>query len=758
MSEEKPRKRPTTVTFNVEYNRAPTRASTRTYTNTPTELSHLRPVSRKANLNIKTADLSHMTDSKATPNVPTFIPEEFKREVQTPIPVRVDLTTTYQKAIFPSPIPNDSRQEVENLGQWLNSVLEKNQKETKDPIQLATNARHWFTIAYEELCRQVSAECPERSTLLLSIWKRYQALFARVVQLHQEEKTYLVTCHKERTSTLKAELDQTQAKLKQITQQYRDDQERWSNSRERDETKFANMRKKLDLQVKNKRSLTMQIKALKEQLEGRTILGEMPPENAEEKEENPKTDLNETETKETQEGEAENSNNAQKKADENKEDQKPKIDQHTISDKVHQLRQKVRTEYPTMFDALGALDDISKFVDQQEVPSNSTREIFPSLLHELSAIRMPRIRSLKWIITAMTYFYSIRLTEICKEHQPLEWSPNRQHFANSIYEQLLVIFGSPAQASETFFDLVETARHFVEKENNIRCRMFLQFLDVLQPYRDCVYLDFYCFCLGSFLVSNTAQHTLFFDNFEEEKPELSMITANLAIEQAKKVLYTVSEGNVADGFVRNMKEELKIGDDLEAKVSGDSVLDFLMGAFAQEEVRMTDQLREQYEMDAAQYGGIVTLGQFQTLAMFSSKKFDQRGYTEMMRDTMIRTSSKTVSFQGLIDTMHRNGMLVPVSFERIDYSSDEHLDDVFGFMKEEYAFHEQEIENKLESLRKSDENMFTQLTAAKSKFEQVVETKRTGLFTEVAQREFYEKLSSIQNELFIFLFIFLVFL
>ena len=106
--------------------------------------------------------------------------------------------------------------------------------------------------------------------------------------------------------------------------------------------------------------------------------------------------------------------------------------------------------------------------------------------------------------------------------------------------------------------------------------MFLQFIDVIQPYRDCVYLDFYCFCLGSFLVTNTAQNTLFYDVYDEEKPpEYGMVTGSLAIDLAKKVLYTVSEGNVADGFIRNLKEELKIGDDLNVKVSTDKVLDYL---------------------------------------------------------------------------------------------------------------------------------------------------------------------------------------
>ena len=707
-------KRPTTVTFNVDYNRAPTRASTRTTVSTNSSASStLRPVSRKTTINIKTADLSHMTDDKAIPNIPTFIPEEYKREIQTPIPQKQG-STPYSETVFPSPMPNDSREEVENLGHWLNTVLEKNQKETKDPIQLATNARHWFSVAYEELCRQVTAECPERSILLLSIWKRYQNLFAKVVQLHEEEKTYLVTCHKERTSKLKSELDQTQAKLKQITQQYRDDQERWSNSRERDEIKFANMRKKLDLQARNKRSLTMQVKALKDQLDNQILLGDK---KEEKKEEPPK-----------------------------QEEKKVEVTVRAVSDKVHQLRQLVRSDHQTMYDALGALDDISKYVDQEQIPTSTTRELFPSLLHELSSIRQPRIRSLKWVISAMTYFYSTRLTEICKNHTTLEWSPNRQHFANAIYEQLLIIFGSPMEASETFFDLVETARHYYSKEGNIRCKMFLQFLDVVQPYRDSVYLDFYCFCISSFLITNTQQKALFHDNFESDPPEFSLINGTLAVDLAKKVLYAVSEVNVAEGFIKNMKEELGVKDDMEKMVSADRVLDFLMGAFAAEECRMTDQLREQYEMDAAQYGGIVTLGQFQTLVMFSAKKLDQRGYTEMMRNTMIKTKSKTISFQSLIDAMHKNAMLVHISFERIDYNVDEHLDDIFDFMHEEFSFHEKEIMSKLEKTKKNDESLYKQLSAALAKFEQVLETKRTGLFTETSQRELYEKLRSIPNE------------
>jgi hypothetical protein len=52
---------------------------------------------------------------------------------------------------------------------------------------------------------------------------------------------------------LKKGLQDCQSKLKAITQIYRDDQEKRTNAREREENRFANMRKKLDLQVKNRR-------------------------------------------------------------------------------------------------------------------------------------------------------------------------------------------------------------------------------------------------------------------------------------------------------------------------------------------------------------------------------------------------------------------------------------------------------------------------------------------------------------------------
>ncbi|EAY15608.1 hypothetical protein TVAG_208870 [Trichomonas vaginalis G3] len=715
-------KRPATVTFDVDYHRPTTRSGIRTATSGTRDKSNLKSPKRTVTQNLKTADLSHITDQKEIPNVPTFIPDEFNKVVATPIPIRPGTSqldpesNQWMTKVFPSPEPSNTREEVEHLGQWLNTVLEKNQKESKDPIELASNARNWFTIAYEELCRQVSVECPERSTLLLSIWRRYQELFARVVQLHQEEKTYLVTCHKERTQILKDQLEVSQSRLKQITQQYRDDQERWSNVRERDETKFANMRKKLDLQVKNKRSLQMQIKILRDQLE-------RPKSNKNSQE---KFDLKEPEKHEEEEEKA------------------VEINERYISDKTHAFRGRVRKDFPQYHDIVNMLDDISRYVDQERTPANITREQFPTIFQTVPPLRIPKIRTLKWVLAALSYFYAARLTELSDRRIVKDWNPNRQHFAEDIYEIFLVIFGNPQEAAETFFDLIESARVYAE-EGNLRCKHFLQFVDVIQPYRDCVYLDYYCFCLGCFMITNASQGVLFKDEFDGAEVKLSPVNGALAIDLLKKVLYSVSDSAFAESFVTKMRNELVIpeGKEFDVTVSEDQVLDILIMAYAAEESRMTDQIREQYEMDAAQFGGIVTFGQFQTLAMFSSRKLDTRSYIEMMRETLAKMKSETISLAALIDAMHKRAMLVPFSFERVDYDVNDHQDDMFKFIKEEYEFHLPEIESKLEDLAKADEGLFKQLQAAKTKFDQVIESKRIGFFTEVAQRDIYMKLRSI---------------
>lgn len=746
-----PATRPSTVKFNVDYDcqlHQKTRPTTSIASRNPlsglTSPSSALKGQMKKKIKTKTADVSHITDQRQKPlaNIPSFIPDEFRKEVTTPTPLKPGTGSlnvnerTWHTQIFPTEA-GVSRDEVTMLEEWLNQVLEKNLEESgNDFLTLAANARRWFGITYDELCRQVNSECPERAQLMSSIWKRYQELFQRVAQLHEEERSYLISCHKQRTTQLKNELDKTQSRLRVISQQYKDDQERWSNAREREETKFANMRKKLDLQVKNKRNLMLKIKSLKEKIEQKSDLDDGSPKNGNADEELKK---NEIETSLTQ---SEN-----KDAEKNKAEQIQLIPTQ-VSDRVQTLRQRIRNDYNYMIQISAPLDDIAHFIDKDREPPKLIRELYPHLIKSLPISHSGHMRTTNWLMSALTYFYAYRLTDLCDKRYAYQYPTDRLHFVNSIYSLFLRSFGTPYQASEVFFDLILTSRKLSEKEDNQRAKIFLKFIDCGDEYLDSVYLDFYCFLIGTYLSSITEKVPMFPDVFTEEKTSIAQISHLSAVEFSKKVFYAICEGDIAEDYISKMIEKFDLKPkDQDIKISLDLIIDFMIDSYKLEEKRVAEQLREQYEMDAAQYGGIVTLGQFQTLAMFSPRKINNREYTEMMSETFLRSSNKTISFNALIDELHKRAMLVPFIYDRIDYSIDAHPTDMIGFMKNEYLFHKDDYETKLDKISKSDDNLYQNLLDIKSKFEQVLELNRTGLFTEIAQREYYEKFSTVNIEL-----------
>lgn len=725
-SDETSSQRPTTVIFNVPDNYVHTKSSRAS--NTESSLSMRPKTSIKNFTKIKTADLSHISDHKTTNPGKSFIPDEYIREIMTPTPLRPNTGTlnvdqkTWHTTVFPSENAK-SIEEVNNLGQWLNQMLKENQNQSSDLFEMATNARHWFTIAYDELCREVSVDCPERAKLLASIWKRYQALFQRVIQLHQEEKHYLIECHKERTTALKAELDNVQAKLKQVSQQYRDDQERWSNAREREETKFANMRKKLDLQIKNKRSLMIQIKALQEQLEAQK-----------EGRNDAQFDIIKSEQLPTQE----------EKKEPEADEEPVELTPNQVSDRVHQLRSKIRKQLPTMTNMSVTLDDIAHLLDQERPPSKATRELFPSFFYNsISSTHSGKIRSIEWTMACLSHMYARRLTFLSDRRAPYDFCKERTHFLSSIYEEFLVLFSIPQVATDTLFDLIETARG-LSNSGNTRCRLFLRFIDAESPYLDSVLLDFYCYCLGSFSISNTSSALIFPDVFDEDAVQFAPLSGHFAIDLAKKVLYSISDADIVEGYIENIRNKLNI--ELDSTICADDLLELLLEIYQTEEKRVSEQLREQFDMDAAHYGGILSFSQFQTLSMFSSKKFDYRMYPGKMREIFQNITSKTISFPTFIQGLHENILLVPFNFDRIDYDPDKHIDNSFNFLSQQYQFILPTINNYIEKAKKSDDSLLKQLQAANAKLRQAVDTKRAGFFIEVAHREMTELLYSIELE------------
>lgn len=782
---EKTESRPMSVTFNIPLE---AKQSTVNPTHRPKtgNTSNKRATSSYSK-RIKTADLSHMSDRPSQMQVQTFIPSQYVKEISTPIPLKAGLSqlNTEEKSwhtnIFPSDDPT-SRVEIKNLTEWLNQMLKENIDNSKNQYEIAKEATKWFTIAYDELCRQVALECDERAKLLLSIWNRYQSLFHRVTQLHQEETNYLIKCHKERVEELKTKLNESQTELKTITQQYRDDLERWSNSREREEAKFTNLRKKLDLQVKNKRSLLIKIKSLKEQAAkmNRSTTRIMALKGQDKNSES--QTINEEEIKENEEEIKENQN--QKDLDQPEtESQFESIEQ--LLDKIQNLRHRARSEFPSIPESAVILDDLERYISKEERDSIPTREWYPSVFRTLHLGTTPHIRSVKWMTGILSDIYGTRLTQLVKTRNPLSYSEKRTHLIDSINQQFFITFGVPSLVVSTMFDLIESARYYASIGFE-RCKLFLRFIDLEQPYLDSIYLDFYCYCLGCFQVSNGDSQQLFPDVYEQSiglklsklqssssKSAVSSSTSikllrnlmekekeiidpnditnicfyelpsNLAVDLAKKVLFGIAEGDEAEQFLDVMKKKFNV--DSVPIVSGDALLEFLLDVFHQEEKHVIDMLHEQYEMDAGQYNGIVTLGQFQTLAMFSSRKLDNREYTNMMSNAMRKSGDPFVSFDQLVEELHQHDLLVPFNFDRLDYSIEAHSIDRFVFMEEEYKFHLGEFELIQEKAKKSTDAIFTKILDANSKFYSVIDDKRISLYSENAQRDYYELLVSVRD-------------
>jgi hypothetical protein len=389
------------------------------------------------------------------------------------------------------------------------------------------------------------------------------------------------------------------------------------------------------------------------------------------------------------------------------------------------------------------LDDIAHYVDQDEAETKHVKDLFPQFFVPLPIGFSGHVRSLQWFMSALTVVYAERLTELCASRYSTKYQAERLHFVHSVLQFFLKFFGTPFLASEALFDLVQTARKLAASGNH-RAGLFLKFIDSSTEYLYFVYLDFYCFCLGSFVVSNTHSKDMYNDVFDGDNVELGPVTHVFAVEFARKILFAICEGDVAERYVSTMVSSLELSErDKTLTVSVDLVFDFLIGSYRMEEKRMADQLREQYEMDAAQYGGIVTLSQFQTLVMFSPRKVDYTFFCRMMSTLFIGSSSRAVPLQSLLEEMHRSAMLVPFVFDRIDYDILNHPNDANGLMAREMEFRAPEIDTIMNKLKKSDEATYTQISALQTKLKQVLELGRTGGVTEVANREFYTHLAAV---------------
>jgi hypothetical protein len=177
----------------------------------------------------------------------------------------------------------------------------------------------------------------------------------------------------------------------------------------------------------------------------------------------------------------------------------------------------------------------------------------------------------------------------------------------------------------------------------------------------------------------------------------------------------------------------------------EAIFEFLVDVYIKEEEKVVQQLREQFEMDAAEFHGIATFGQFQTLAMFSPRRLDVHEYAEMMTETMRRSKSRAISFKELMEAMHEWEMLVPFSFDRFIFDFAK-APFAVAFMESELEFRRPQIDTVMTKLRKLDETIHTQVMAAKNKLDQQLAAKRGSPLLETAHREFYGLLYAVVVE------------
>jgi hypothetical protein len=312
----------------------------------------------------------------------------------------------------------------------------------------------------------------------------------------------------------------------------------------------------------------------------------------------------------------------------------------------------------------------------------------------------------------LEFIYANKLSDRCKGKRS---DGERLHFLDYVMQLFLRIYGHWKRAAETLFDLVSTARSI----NTPRSSLFLKFIDCSTDYFDSVHLDFFVFCLGV--------------AFNATSGAVRLLEGFSAVEIAKKILSVICEMEVAAKYLEQLPEDPGL------------LFEFLLGVYKKEEERVAQQLKEHFEMDAAEYNGIVSLGQFQTLAMFSPKKLEIHAYTVMMTEAFMDLKKPTISFGELIQVMHRWSLLLPFFFDRVVFDITKTPFQV-EFMNKEYAFHKPEVDMLMTKLRKADLAIHDQLMAAKNKLEQHLAGKKTGPLLDLAHREFYGLLSVIVVE------------
>lgn len=599
---------------------------------------------------------------------------------------------SWRANLFPSSSPA-SKREVELLGEWLNSVLAENLETNENPLDVCTNAQHWFSVAFNELLRQVSVTCAERGRLFAVIWKRNQDLLSKLVQIQKQERQYILQCHKERVQFLKTDLDFSKSRLETVQNAYNEEMNRWNESHEKDLSKFDNLQQKIDEQVVSRNALLSELRDLQQKLGIKPQMdNDLPSEPA------------------------------------------PTFQAEDMRGKMQEVRKRIRAKKTTNNELMNLMDELDAYLKQGTLSAavSGIRSAFSELFLSLPANAQPRNHEHVWLNAAISFIYSYYLAAI-ESNGISEMS--KVSFPHFIYETFLNLYGTREETEQTILDLF-THAYNVRQESS-RAEFFVRFIGLVDPLDNEV-LHFYLYCLS--LMNKEHNGPLFPENEGADQIFISPFPAASLINASDVVLQRFTEGRTLKFYTERIAKitqdgSIRFGRQNVAEL--DAVLSYLTNAYIDENGKYDEICSEFF-----QNGSIQTFTQFRNALQASRQEIPVQEHTRLMAEILKRGEINKQSFSEFVRPL---GYFKQFVIKTEEFKNSQSTEDIVPFVKMELDAWDskfQEVLKKLEAM--TDEVAAKQLRASKAKLEQVLSGRSIGRTSNQLMREFFERTTLAQ--------------
>lgn len=597
---------------------------------------------------------------------------------------------TWRSNLFPASSPA-SKREVELLGEWLNSVLAENLEVNESPLDVCTNAQHWYSVAFNELLRQVSIDCAERGRLFAVIWKRNQDLLSKLVQIQRQERNYILDCHKERVQSLRADLDFTNSRLDTLQTAYAEELELWKQNNEKDKSKFDSLRSKIDEHDQSRKLLVEEIKDLRVKL---GISDEPYPGF---------TDCI-----------------------------PPTVLQ---SEDLLQLCQKFRHDILkedgiTLEECNGIMNQIQDYMNvslHSLAPCVSFREKYPLFFMSLPPDFEPEARDENWINAAITYVYANLIIRI--DHTSFR-DALKNGFIHFVYDLFLSTFGCKETAEKEFYVLLITVREL--RDTFSRYTLFSRFLGLTDP----LYMHNILFYIYVLIAMNREHPGVLFPGVESGDISSAVLPGPAIIEVAEKILVRFTEGRDKKFYSERVQ---RIVDDGYAAFNGrnvadlDSVLAYLTDVFIEESSKLEGEISQMF----SQFPDNLCCTYTQFSSLVNSLK---TGVPQSEIPCLILDGGLPISSDQFVDVIRLHGFFTPMPFDRTDFDMQICAEDITKFIRQELDIYTPmftESAQRVDEL--GDEILSKQLKSSKTKLETSLNGKSISKTFNVTVQEFFER-------------------